>query len=105
MVRDINGLTNNNPAINKPGGQRPNGADQAAGKPQQAAQPAAASRDVVNLSGSAQVLRAASEKLARLPDVNEKRVAEIRDALASGQYSIDAMIVAEKLLGVDGLFD
>lgn len=102
MVRDINGLTNNPAATNPSGQPRTGNAAQNANSPQQGTQAPAANKDVVNLSNSAQVLKAASEKL---PEVNEKRVAEIRAALASGRYQIDDVVVAEKLLGIDGLFD
>jgi len=49
-------------------------------------------------------LKALEEKLQKLPDVNEKKVAEIKAALASGQYSVDDLVVADKLLGFDELF-
>lgn len=65
---------------------------------------AKAAADSVNLSSQAQALKVVEEKLQKLPDVNEKRVAEIKAALASGQYSVDDLVVADKLLGFDELF-
>jgi negative regulator of flagellin synthesis FlgM len=65
---------------------------------------AKATVDSVNLSSQAQALKALEEKLQKLPDVNEKKVAEIKAALASGQYSVDDLVVADKLLGFDELF-
>ena len=58
----------------------------------------------VNLSAQAQTLKAIEEKIQKLPDINEKKVAEIKAALASGSYSVDDLVVAEKLLGFDELF-
>lgn len=71
------------------------------------AQPGSAPKptDSVNLSSGAQALKALEEKIQKLPDVNEKRVAEIRAALASGDYRVDELVVADKLLGFDELFD
>lgn len=63
-----------------------------------------AATESVNLSPQAQALKALEEKLQKLPDVNEKRVAEIKAALASGKYSVDDVVVADKLLGFDELF-
>lgn len=72
--------------------------------PPAAATKAATDSVSVNLSGQAQALKALEEKLQKQPDVNEKRVAEIKAALASGQYSVDDLVVADKLLGFDELF-
>jgi negative regulator of flagellin synthesis FlgM len=63
-----------------------------------------ASADSVNLSSQAQALKAVEEKVQKLPSVNEKKVAEIKAALASGQYRVDDLVIADKLLGFDELF-
>jgi len=65
---------------------------------------AKAATDSVSLSAQAQTLKVLEGKLQKLPEVNEKRVAEIKAALASGQYSVDDLVVADKLLGFDELF-
>jgi len=65
---------------------------------------AKAAAESVSLSSSAQALKALEEKVQKLPDINEKKVAEIKAALASGQYSVDDLVVADKLLGFDELF-
>src|SRR5690606_6994718 len=66
--------------------------------------PAKASADSVSLSNQAQALKTVEEKLQKLPTVNEKKVADIKAALASGEYSVDDLVIAEKLLGFDELF-
>lgn len=79
--------------------------ERAAQSPAPAATPAAkAATDSVNLSPQAQAMKALEEKLQKLPAINEKRVAEIKAALASGKYSVDDLVVADKLLGFDELF-
>lgn len=74
--------------------------------PQKPATPTAAkvTADSVNLSSQAQSLKVVEEKLQKLPTVNEKKVADIKAALASGEYSVDDLVVADKLLGFDELF-
>ncbi|HET8710201.1 MAG TPA: flagellar biosynthesis anti-sigma factor FlgM [Spongiibacteraceae bacterium] len=78
--------------------------ERASTPPPAAAPVAKAATDSVNLSAQAQALKTLEEKLQKQPDVNEKRVAEIKAALASGNYSVDDLVVAEKLLGFDELF-
>lgn len=108
MVRDINGL--GTPPNN---GERPT-RDPGKVDAKQPQQPAPArneapkgapAQDRVALSSGAQTLREAEQKLAREPDVSEKRVAEIRAALDSGSYKVDDLVVADKLLGFDDLYD
>ncbi len=65
---------------------------------------AKAAVDSVSLSSHAQALKSLEEKIQKLPDVNEKRVAQIKAALASGQYQVDDLVVADKLLNLDDLF-
>src|SRR5687767_3792763 len=72
--------------------------------PQQTSPAAKAAADSVNLSSNAHALKALEEKIQKLPDVNEKKVAEIKAALASGTYQVDELVVADKLLGFDELF-
>ena len=109
MVRDINGL-----GTPPNSGERParDSGKVDANKPQQQPAPArteaptgAATQDRVALSSGVQTLREAEQKLARQPDVNDKRVAEIRAALDSGSYQVDDLVVADKLLGFDDLYD
>jgi negative regulator of flagellin synthesis FlgM len=109
MATDIKGLGSPTPldqtALRGTGTPKENSAARSATTPVATATPAAkAATDSVNLSAQAQSLKALEEKLQKLPDVNEKRVAEIKAALASGDYSVDDLVVAEKLLGFDELF-
>lgn len=78
--------------------------ERAATQPAAPTPAAKAASDSVNLSAQAQALKALEGKLQKLPDVNEKRVAEIKAALASGEYGVDDLVVADKMLGFDELF-
>ena len=112
MASDIKGFGSPNrpdqTALRDAGTAKESGAaasESAASRPAAAPAPVTkAPAESVNLSPQAQALKALEEKLQKLPDINEKRVAEIKAALASGNYSVDDVVVAEKLLGFDELF-
>jgi negative regulator of flagellin synthesis FlgM len=92
MVNNINGLT---PAQN--------GASRSREKPQvpEQAAPAAtsarASTDKVDLSAEAKTLQDIESGLKRLPEVDQERVAHLRDALREGNYSVDPARMAAKI--------
>ncbi len=49
-------------------------------------------------SGDIRLIRKAMARLRTIPDVNEKKVKEIRRRIKAGQYPIDADAIADKLL-------
>jgi negative regulator of flagellin synthesis FlgM len=55
----------------------------------------------VKLTGSAVQLAALEKALAQVPDVDLKRVEEVRVAIQSGEYKIDAQRIAAKLLQLE----
>ncbi len=57
--------------------------------------------DTVQLTDSAKQLRQLEEILANQPVTDAKRVEEIKEAIASGEYEINAERIAEKLLQLD----
>ena len=54
--------------------------------------------DAVTLTATAEKLKALEEKLAAVPEVDSERVAQLREAINTGQYKIDAESTAEKLI-------
>ena len=54
--------------------------------------------DVVRLTGDAQRAAATEKSINNTPVVDEGRIESIRSAIESGQYSIDAQKVADKIL-------
>lgn len=110
MTNDIKGL--GSPPSTDQSALRSTGKDSATPANQAAANPAPAPTGVakaaaesVSLSSNAQALKAVEEKIQKLPDINEKKVAEIKAALDSGQYTVDDLVIADKLLGFDELFN
>ncbi len=109
MATDINGIRPGNNAGNV---TADSGAQRAGNRPETPAAPPApagstarATSDSVSLSNGAQALQAVQEKLQKLPEVNEKRVAQIKAALESGEYKVDELVIADKLLSFDDLFE
>lgn len=104
MVREVNSFNNTTPpASGNTGTGR--GAQPKEGTPTPGQESSAPGSDRVNLSDNAQALRAVESQVKNLPEVNEQRVAEIRSALDSGRYQVDDLVVADKLIAFEGLFD
>lgn len=60
--------------------------------------------DGVELSSEARTLQSLTDQVKELPDANLERAEQIRLALESGEYSIDDLVVADKLLQSEALF-
>ncbi|MCO8163439.1 flagellar biosynthesis anti-sigma factor FlgM [Pseudomonas sp. 21LCFQ010] len=57
----------------------------------------------VHLSSEAQQLQGITDKLRDLPTVNSARVAELKQAIADGSYTVDSNRLASKLLNFEAL--
>lgn len=55
----------------------------------------------LQLSSAAKDIRKIEQNLAQLPDVNQDRVEDIKNAINNGQYEVNSRSVAEKLLGLE----
>lgn len=88
--------------------QRPVQVDGGA-RPARAGQPAAPGRetagggetDRVTLTESAQQLKRLAEAVAAAPDVDQVRVAALKDAIARGEYRVDAERVADRMIALE----
>lgn len=104
-VNDINGLNGPGAARNASGGKvsltRGDGAN-----PQKGAEGTAPSgvSDSLSLTDTATRLRSLEASLTELPEVDEERVAAIRQALEEGSYQVDAARIADKLLKFESSF-
>lgn len=63
------------------------------------------SSEQVQLSTGAQQLKSMENKLAKLPDVDHDRVAEVKAKLENGELNIDNEQLAEKILASDLLLN
>jgi negative regulator of flagellin synthesis FlgM len=54
--------------------------------------------DSVTLSDSARSLAAARESVKNAPDVREQKVAEVKQRISDGTYSVESRVLARKLL-------
>lgn len=54
--------------------------------------------DSVELTEQARLLRTAQQALSQLPEVDSAKVDALRERIASGEYTVDADLLAERLL-------
>ncbi|RDE22382.1 flagellar biosynthesis anti-sigma factor FlgM [Motiliproteus coralliicola] len=102
MAIDLTGLSNVNAGSrnNKVGTNATNSRSESTGN-----QPAVSPQpqpETVKLSNEAQNLSKLEESVAQLPDVDETKVAQIKQAIEDGSYSIDAERIAAKLTSLEG---
>lgn len=62
--------------------------------------------DSVSLSPESKELQAIRQAVVKAPDVRESKVAELKEAIKSGRYTVSGEEIAEKMLarGVEKLF-
>lgn len=100
MVRDINGLggfsTPQTVTEQSPNTASKKTADNAGSN-------SAATADDVNISDGAKTLQALAAKIGDLPEVNIERAEQIKVALESGEYQIDDLVLADKILNSEAL--
>jgi len=99
MVNQINELnsTTANGTGKKPGSTDAVAADSSSAK--ETATPA--NRSDVELSSQAQHLNQLEAQLARLPEVDQERVAALRDAITNGQFEIDSFSLAQDIINFE----
>ncbi len=59
------------------------------------------SADLLALTDKAQSLKELESEVARAPGFDSARVAELKQAIASGEYQVDAQSIAGKLLDIE----
>lgn len=62
---------------------------------------ASAGSDKVTFTDGAQLMKELDQLIAAAPDVDTKRVEEIRTAISEGRYEIDPVRIAEKLMQLE----
>ncbi len=107
MVRDIDGINGPQTNATQTGNSKKGKAVDADSSTTSAnaAQDADGSKDTVEISDQARVLKSLEVKIASIPDVNIDRVAEIKAAIESGEYNIDAGSIASKIILSEGEVD
>lgn len=87
-------------------GQRPVQVDagtrpERAGRAGDASRESASAEDRVTLTESARLLQRLQEAVAAAPDTDAARVAALRDAVARGEYQVDAQRVADRMIALE----
>lgn len=107
MIRDISGLSSppNNELRTGRNSQQANvNKEQTQNTPSSPQANAAERSSQVELSSQAQKLKALEEKLNQQPDVDEERVANVKARIESGEFAIDNLQLADKILSSEALF-
>ena len=58
-------------------------------------------QDSVELSNKSQLINSLLSELSTKPEVNESKVEQLRNSIASGEYTVSAEKIASKLLTLD----
>jgi negative regulator of flagellin synthesis FlgM len=101
MAGNINGPSNTHSSVIetlKQQSVQPTRANEPAARP---APTTSNTNDQVVLTESAKKLRALEQQLAGLPAVDNERVNEVRKAIQAGEFKIDPMRVAEKMISFE----
>lgn len=103
MPVNFNGINNGSVNPQRPG--TADRADSAASKPASSAEQTrdttASRNEGVNLSNRAKAMKQAEQQLHEQPEIDDARVAQIRQALEDGTYKVDAKQLAQKMLEMD----
>ena len=97
MVKEIDGIPGQRPQVT--GAQQ--NTRSAQGRVDDSRPSSSANTDQVSLTSSVQLLKELGEAVAASSDTDQRRVAAIRQALAEGQYDVDASRIADKLISLD----
>ena len=101
MVRDINGLGSyNSPkSVTEQGGKTSSPSTAAASTQAGSQEPG----EAVQLSAEAKTLQSLADKVNSLPDVNLARAEQIKAALENGEYQVNDLVLADKILNSEAL--
>ena len=103
MVRDINGLGGYSgpKTVAEQGGKK---APESATSAPASSESSTAQSDDVQLSSEAKTLQSMADKINSLPDVNVERAEKIKAALENGEYKVDDLVLADKIINSESLF-
>lgn len=107
MIKDISGLSsplNNDLRTGRNSPQAKVNNEQAQNTPSSPQGNVAGRSDQIELSRQAQQLKGLEEKLSQQPDVDQERVANIKARIDSGDFAIDNLSLADKILSSEALF-
>ncbi|MBT3308749.1 MAG: flagellar biosynthesis anti-sigma factor FlgM [Gammaproteobacteria bacterium] len=102
MAIDVNSLTHSRPSqVTNENRQPTVGRTEPSVQQQQTGKSAVA--ETVSMTDAAANLKKISSQMGKLPVVESKRVEEIKKAIENGDFEIDEVFVADKLIGMEKL--
>ena len=105
MAIDINSVTHSRPSQVSSEDRQPNDGRTEVSAQQQSESGKNTATETVSMTDAAVNLKKVSKELARLPVVESKRVEEIKKAIENGDFEIDSVVVADKLIGMEKLLN
>ncbi len=103
MPIDVNNLTQSRPSQITSENRQPNvGRTEPSVQQQQTTGKSSAS-ETVSMTDAAVNLKKMSSRMEKLPVVESKRVEDIKKAIENGDFEIDEVFVADKLIGMEKL--
>ena len=103
MAIEINNLTNSRPSQVSNDNRQPTVGRQEPPVQQQETSGKGSSTETVSMTDAAVNLKKMSKQMKKMPVVETKRVEEIRKAIENGDFEIDELIIADKLIGMEKL--
>lgn len=100
-VNNINGLNGTNTPRSGDGGKLAKTGDAAVREQEKSGAALAGATDSVSLTDTAAQLRRIEASLADLPEVDNDKVAAIRQSIENGSYQVDASRIADSLLQIE----
>ncbi len=103
MPIDVNNLTHSRPSQVTSENRQPTVGRTEVSAQQQQTTGKASATETVSMTDAAANLKKISKQMEKLPVVESKRVEEIKKAIENGNFEIDEVFVADKLIGMEKL--
>lgn len=100
-MSEINNIKSNAPGgVNNP---RSNAVDSKSSTTKTGADNASTA-DTFKLTDDASQLQALQQMITSMPEVNQQRIAELREAIEKGEYQVDSQKLAQNMIDFEGQF-
>ncbi len=103
MAIDINNLTHSRPSQVSNENRQPTVGRTEVSIQQQQESGKSATTETVSMTDAAVNLKKMSKEMSKLPVVESKRVEDIKKAIENGDFEIDEVYIADKLVGMEKL--
>ncbi len=103
MAIDVNSLTHSRPSQVTNENRQPTVGRTEVSSQQQQTTGKSAAAETISMTDAASSLKKLSKEMGKLPVVETKRVEDIKRAIENGDFEIDEVFIADKLIGMEKL--